>query len=142
MRFAREALATGRSRWRRRWRWPKSASGAGDAAGARRAWPRADARQLAETPWLRPWEWLLEAQRDDLEGRREEAVRQYKKVLQEPFRRRDLEGRAEAGIKGAFSSSAAAAAAADGRPRADFNSAFHNLSPTSEAWRVPVQKKA
>ena len=76
--------------------------GAGDAAAARESWPRADSRQLLETPWLRPWEWLLEAQRHDLEGRREEAVQQYKKVLQEPYRRADLQGRAEAGIKGPF----------------------------------------
>ncbi len=76
--------------------------GAGDAAGARAVWPRADPGQQAETPWLRPWEWLLEAERHDLEGRREEAVQQYKKVLQDPFRRADLEARAEAGIKGRF----------------------------------------
>jgi tetratricopeptide (TPR) repeat protein len=75
---------------------------AGDAAGARAAWPRPDARQQAETPWLRPWEWLLEAERHDLEGRREEAVQQYKKVLQDPFRRGDLAERAEAGIKAQF----------------------------------------
>jgi len=75
---------------------------AGDARGARAAWPRADPRQLKETPWLRPWEWLLEGERHDLEGRREEAVQQYKKVLQDPYRRADLEERAEAGIKGAF----------------------------------------
>ena len=92
--------------------WPQSMEAAltlvdgrlatGDAAGARAAWPRADPRQQAETPWLRPWEWLLEAERHDLEGRREEAVQQYKKVLQEPYRRADLEQRAEAGIRGAF----------------------------------------
>jgi len=75
---------------------------AGDAGGARAAWPRNDARQQAETPWLRPWEWLLEAESHDLEGRREDAVQQYKKVLQDSFRRADLEERAEAGIKGRF----------------------------------------
>ena len=73
---------------------------AGDAAGAAAAWPRPDPQQQADTPWLRPWEWLLEAERHDLEGRREEAVQQYKKVLQDPFRRADFEERAEAGIKG------------------------------------------
>ena len=92
--------------------WPESMEGAltlvdellvaGDTAGARTAWPRRDPRQLAETPWLRPWEWLLEAERHDLEGRREEAVQQYKKVLQDSFRRADFEERAEAGIRGAF----------------------------------------
>jgi tetratricopeptide (TPR) repeat protein len=75
---------------------------AGDVAGARDAWPRSDAGQQAETPWLRPWEWLLEAERLDLEGRREDAVRQYKKVLQGGFCRPDLEQRAEAGIEGPF----------------------------------------
>ena len=100
--FAREALR----------HWPQSMEAAlglvderlvaGDARGARAAWPRADPRQLEETPWLRPWEWLLEGERHDLEGRREEAVQQYKKVLQDPYRRADLEQRAEAGIKGSF----------------------------------------
>lgn len=75
---------------------------AGDLAGARAAWPRNDPAQQAETPWLRPWEWLLEAERHDLEGRREDAVQQYKKVLQDPFRRADLEARAKAGIKARF----------------------------------------
>jgi hypothetical protein len=75
---------------------------AGDAAGARAAWPGEDARQYEETPWLRAWEWLLEAERHDLEGRREEAVRQYKKVLQETYRRADLRARAESGIKAPF----------------------------------------
>jgi len=102
MPFAREALR----------HWPQSIEAAlllvgerlvaGDVRGARAAWPRADARQQEETPWLRPWEWLLEAERHDLEGRREEAVQQYKKVLQDPYRRADLAQRAEAGIKGAF----------------------------------------
>jgi tetratricopeptide (TPR) repeat protein len=102
IRFAREALD----------HWPESMEAAlavagerleaGDVAGARRAWPRADARQLAETPWLRPWEWILAARRDDLEGRREEAVQQYKKVLQERLRRPELEEAAEAGIKRVF----------------------------------------
>ena len=77
--------------------------GRGDAAGARAAWPRADARQVAETPWLRAWEWLLEAEADDLEGRRAEAVQQYKKVLQDAYRRADLRRRAEAGSKAPFS---------------------------------------
>jgi len=71
----------------------------GDAAGARAAWPRSDARQLAETPWLQPWEGLLEGEWHDLEGRRAEAVQQYKKVLQGRFRRPDLERRAEEGIQ-------------------------------------------
>jgi thioredoxin-like negative regulator of GroEL len=75
---------------------------AGDASGALAAWPRPDPRQQEETPWLRPWEWLLVGERLDLEGRREEAVQQYKKVLQDPFRRADLEERAEAGIKRLF----------------------------------------
>jgi hypothetical protein len=75
---------------------------AGDAKGALAAWPRPDSRQQAETPWLLPWEWLLAGERLDLEGRREEAVQQYKKVLQDPFRRPDLEERAEAGIKRLF----------------------------------------
>jgi len=92
--------------------WPESVEAAltlvddrladGDAAGARAAWPRPDPRQQAETPWLRPWEWLLDAERHDLEGRRDEAVQQYKKVLQDRRRRPDLEARAEAGIKGRF----------------------------------------
>lgn len=102
VRFAREALA----------HWPQSMEAAlvlaaerleaGDAVGARAVWPRSDARQVEETPWLRPWEWLLEAHRHDLEGRRAEAVQQYKKVLQERFRRPELEIAAEAGIKGLF----------------------------------------
>jgi hypothetical protein len=75
---------------------------AGDALGARAAWPRDDARQVADTPWLRPWQWLLEAERHDLEGRREAAVQQYKKVLQDAYRRPDLRTRAEAGIKAPF----------------------------------------
>ena len=79
---------------------------AGDARGALAAWPRPDPRQQAETPWLRPWEWLLAGERLDLEGRREEAVQQYKKVLQDTFRRGDLEERAEAGIKRLFHPSA------------------------------------
>lgn len=97
--FAREALRE----------WPESVEAAltladdrlrrGDLAGARAVWPRPDARQMADTPWLRGWEWLLEGERHDLEGRREEAVRQYKKVLEESFRRPELLARAEAGIK-------------------------------------------
>ena len=79
---------------------------AGDAKGALAAWPRPDPRQQAETPWLRPWEGLLVGERLDLEGRREEAVQQYKKVLQDPFRRADLQERAEAGIKRLFHPSA------------------------------------
>ena len=79
---------------------------AGDLPGAREVWPRADPGQAAETPWLRPWEWLLAAERDDLEGRREEAVQQYKKVLKDTLRRPDFEQRAEAGIKGPFAPTA------------------------------------
>jgi hypothetical protein len=102
-----KALALSRQALRE---WPQSMEAAlavveerlasGDAAGARAAWPRADPEQIAETPWLRGWEWLLEAERHDLEGRRAEAVRQYKKVLQEGLRRPDLETRAQAGING------------------------------------------
>jgi len=90
--------------------WPESVEAAlilaedrlaqGDGAGARAAWPARDDRQRADTPWLVAWEGLLEAERSDVEGRREDAVRQYKKVLQEGFRRADLVKRAEAGIKG------------------------------------------
>jgi tetratricopeptide (TPR) repeat protein len=78
--------------------------GSGEGEGARAVWPREDPRQVAETPWLRPWQWLLEAEKDDLEGRREDAVQQYKKVLKDPFRRPDLKRRAEAGIKAPFHS--------------------------------------
>ena len=99
VRAAREALGE----------WPESIEAAlvvvedrlreGDAPGASAAWPRMDAAQVTETPWLRHWEWLLDAERHDLQGRREEALRQYKKVLQGGSRRRDLTTRAEAGIK-------------------------------------------
>ena len=92
--------------------WPESTEAAllvaedrlqsGDVAGARAVWPRADPQQIAETPWLGPWQWLLEAEGHDLEGRRADAVQQYKKVLKDPYRRPDLKRRAEAGLARPF----------------------------------------
>jgi hypothetical protein len=92
--------------------WPESTEAAlgvaedrlahGDVAGARSVWPRADVRQVADAPWLAAWRVLLEAETSDLEGRREEAVQQYKKVLKESFRRPDFTLRAEAALKAPF----------------------------------------
>jgi hypothetical protein len=53
-------------------------------------------------PWARPWAALLYGQLRDLEGRREEAVQEYKKVLQEPYGREALRARAAEGLRRRF----------------------------------------
>jgi tetratricopeptide (TPR) repeat protein len=53
-------------------------------------------------PWARPWAALLYGQLRDLEGRREEAVQEYKKVLQEPYGREALRARATEGLRRPF----------------------------------------
>ena len=53
-------------------------------------------------PWARPWSSLLWGELLDLEGRREEALQEYKKVLQEPYGREALRERAEEGMRRPF----------------------------------------
>jgi tetratricopeptide (TPR) repeat protein len=98
---------------------------------ARAAWPRnteaalcvaesdlkhgrpEEAREILESlggqksirpPWARPWAALLYGELRDLEGHREEAVQEYKKVLQEPYGREALRARAAERLRRPFTS--------------------------------------
>jgi hypothetical protein len=53
-------------------------------------------------PWLRPWSWLLDAERRDLQGDREAALEAYRKVLAEPYGQDELEERAAEGLRRPF----------------------------------------
>ncbi len=55
-------------------------------------------------PWARPWAALLYGELRDLEGHREEAVQEYKKVLQEPYGREALRARAAERLRRPFTS--------------------------------------
>jgi hypothetical protein len=74
-----------------------------------------EARQILEVlggekgfrpPWARPWRALLWGELADLEGRREEAIHEYKKVLQEPYGREALRERAAEGLRQPFAAPA------------------------------------
>lgn len=91
---------------------PKSAEAAlGAAEAALRAGRAEEARRLlddlddddaGDPPWLRSWGWLLRGQAHDLEGEREAAVLQYKKVLKASFRRSELRDAAASGLRTPF----------------------------------------
>lgn len=91
---------------------PKSAEAMLGAAEAELRAGRAEAarallRDLEENgpgdpPWLRSWSWLLLGQAHDLEGEREAAVLQYKKVLKTSFRRSELRDAATSGLRSPF----------------------------------------
>jgi hypothetical protein len=55
-----------------------------------------------QPPWLRPWSLLLQAHLHDLEGQRERAVLEYKKVLNAPYGQSELRERAEDGLRRPF----------------------------------------
>jgi hypothetical protein len=55
-----------------------------------------------EPPWLRSWSRLLKGHLLDLEGERERAVVEYKKVLKAPFGTAELRERAEDGLRRPF----------------------------------------
>ena len=74
----------------------------GDVEGARRALRDASDQEERESPWLRPWGWLLEARLHDVAGRRAAAVRLYKKVSDEPYGRPSWREAAEAGLRRPF----------------------------------------
>jgi hypothetical protein len=74
----------------------------GDGEAARRALPRLRERDLEETPWLRPWRWLLEAQLLDVEGDRDDAVALYTRALRHADGHPTLRGRAEEGLRAPF----------------------------------------
>jgi len=92
--------------------WPRSTEAALCVAESDLKRGRADAaREILEglgpdkgvrPPWARPWAALLYGQLFDLEGRREEAVQEYKKVLQEPYGREALRARAAEGLRRPF----------------------------------------
>jgi hypothetical protein len=50
-------------------------------------------------PWVRPWTHLLLAHLHDLQGRRANAVAEYKRVLKEPYGQNELRTQAAAGLK-------------------------------------------
>jgi hypothetical protein len=74
----------------------------GNVDGARRALHDASDEEERESPWLRPWGWLLEARLHDVAGRRAAAVRLYKKVSEEPYGRAAWREAAEAGLRRPF----------------------------------------
>jgi len=55
-----------------------------------------------QPPWLRPWSHLLRGHLLDLDGQRQRAVDQYKKVLESPYGQTELRERAEDGRRRPF----------------------------------------
>jgi tetratricopeptide (TPR) repeat protein len=107
--YEEEAVAACR---RAREAWPRSTEAALCVAESdlKRGRPE-EAREILEglgadkgvrPPWARPWAALLYGELRDLEGRREEAVQEYKKVLQEPYGREALRARAAEGLRRPF----------------------------------------
>ena len=66
-------------------------------------------------PWLRPWTWLLRAWVLDLDGRRPEAIRLYKQVLNRPHGDAALAAEAGARLTTPFTPARATSSAEDGR---------------------------